>query len=380
MKDTSIKTSATVTWFTENYGSIFQAYALQQAQQKMGVYNDIINYQPNVKEKLKFFLTSSARSVTLKSKTDARKIQKEFMSKEDITEKNRRFDAFYSSYLNLTDPVYSQDAMGGISDDYDCYICGSDQIWNPAYFKKCQFLDFASDDKRMIAYAPSVGTTQLSDAEKRKMEPLLKRFDYISVREKQSVELIRPMVNIPIQVVCDPVFLLTADDWNQLIPKVQPYEKYIFCYFLGQNDEYIQIAKWLSEKTGLILKSVPNNYWAYGIDAEIIKTAGPIEWLDLIRNASCVITDSFHATALSIIFNNNFYTLRRFKDGDKASQNSRIYHILGVAGLDDRVISMECREKVAPQIDDVKWHEVNEKMAAYREQSLDWLRNAIEGE
>ncbi|MCC8195499.1 MAG: polysaccharide pyruvyl transferase family protein [Ruminococcus sp.] len=379
MKNTVAKTSATITWFTGNYGSIFQAYALQQAQQKMGMYNTIINYQPNSNEKLKFFLTSSARSVTLKSKIDARKIQKDFMSKENIAKKNRRFDAFYSSYLNLTDPIYSQDTMGDISNEYDCYICGSDQIWNPAYFKKCQFLDFASDSKRKIAYAPSVGTTQLSDAEKRKMEPLLKRFDCISVREKQSVELIQPMVNIPVQVVCDPVFLLTADDWNQLIPKVQPQEEYIFCYFLGQNEDYIQIAKWLSEKTGLKLKSVPNNYWGYGIDAEIIKTAGPIEWLDLIRNASYVITDSFHATALSIIFNKNFYTLRRFKDGDKASQNSRIYHILDVAGLTERLISIDCCDESVPQIDDVKWHEVNEKMVAYREQSLDWLKSAIRG-
>ncbi len=378
MENNLSKTSATITWFTGNYGSVFQAYALQQAQEKIGVKNTIINYQPNAKEKLKFFLTSSARMVTLKAKIDARKIQKEFMTEKEIKEKDKRFKSFYSSNLVLSSPIYTQEEMNGISDKYDYYICGSDQIWNPAYFKKCQYLSFVSDNKKKIAYAPSVGTTYLSEANKRKIKPLLRRFDFVSVREKQSVDLIQPLINIPVQVVCDPVFLLTADEWNVKIP-LHKSDDYIFCYFLGQNEEYRNAAKRLSEKTGLKIKSVPNNYWGYGMDGEIVKTAGPAEWLDLIRNANYVITDSFHATAFSIIFNKNFYVLKRFKDGDKTSQNSRIYHILELVGLMDRIISADGSDTVDPAITSDRWRKVNENTAAYREKLLNWLKNSMGG-
>ncbi len=240
--------TATLTWFSGNYGSTMQAFALQKTVMELGYGNRIINYVPNKREKLAFFCKSSARFVTLKAKIENKKIESKFLNRDEIDLKNRKFEEFYENSFFLTEMIPVQNQMKSLNNKYRIFLCGSDQIWNPNYFKKCNFLDFVSESNKKIAYAPSIGTTQLTENEKRKMKSYLDRFDKISVREESSKRLIESVVDKPVQVVCDPVFLLSREKWIEKMQLKEPEEKYILCYFLGDNPEYQKMTEKLQER------------------------------------------------------------------------------------------------------------------------------------
>ena len=377
------KNSITVTWYTKNYGSILQAFALQKVLNSIGLENKIVNYMPDKIEKLKFFLCCSDKKTILKNKIDIKKINKEFLSLKEQFDKYNKFDNFNKEFLNLTKKYTKQKQMSEMADIYDYYFCGSDQIWNPSFFKECQFLQFVSEDKPKIAYAPSIGTAQLTQKEKNKIKPLLERFNAISIRERQGADLLKDMLHRSIQVVCDPVFLLTKEKWIEIFKlrniEKQNNDRYILCYFLGKNNKYYDIVNDFSKKVNLKIKTIPNNYYSYKYGIGVEKLVGPIEWLDLIYNAEYVFTDSFHATAFSLIFNINFYTLKRFKDNNKKSQNTRIYHLLNKVGLNDRIIEGKIKEDISA-ITNKRWKNVNKNIEEYKNSSLNWLRNAIKKE
>lgn len=367
--------TATLTWFSGNYGSIMQAFALQRTVMELGYGNHIINYVPNKWEKLAFFCKSSARFVTLKAKIENRKIESKFLNREEIDFKNKKFEEFYKKSLALTEMIPTQKQMQSLNGQYCIFLCGSDQIWNPNYFKKCNFLDFVSDSNQKIAYAPSVGTTQLAENEKSQMKPYLNRFDKISVREESSKSLIESVVDKPVQVVCDPVFLLPREKWIEDMQLKAPEEKYILCYFLGDNPEYQKTVEKLRDILNIKVKVIPTNTFGYTLGFETQKTVGPKDWLSLLYGAEFVLTDSFHATAFSIIFNKNFYVLKRFSDTSPKSQNSRIYHLLNMTGLEDRIWQNTTN---VSYIENDIWKTVDEKMRTERETSTLWLKNALE--
>lgn len=372
--------TATLTWFSGNYGSIMQAFALQRTIIGLGYNNHIINYVPDKWEKLLFFCKSSARFVTLKAKIENKKIESSFMTRKEIELKNSRFHEFYESSLFLTEAITSQKQMPKLNQQYNIFICGSDQIWNPNYFKKCNFLDFAADSSRKIAYAPSVGTTQLSKKEKDRIKDYLNRFYRISVREESSKGLIGNLVDKPVQVVCDPVFLLSMDQWIQNMQlQLKNYdEKYILCYFLGDNPEYKKAIVRIQEALKVNVKIIPTNTFGYNLGFETLKAVGPKEWISLLYGAEFVLTDSFHATAFSIIFNKSFSVLKRFEDTNVKSQNSRIYNLLKMAGLDERI--WQDKDISLSYIENDTWKMVNKRMQKQRETSISWLKEALENE
>lgn len=367
--------TATLTWFSGNYGSTMQAFALQKTVMELGYGNRIINYVPNKREKLAFFCKSSARFVTLKAKIENKKIESKFLNRDEIDLKNRKFEEFYENSFFLTEMIPVQNQMKSLNNKYRIFLCGSDQIWNPNYFKKCNFLDFVSESNKKIAYAPSIGTTQLTENEKRKMKSYLDRFDKISVREESSKRLIESVVDKPVQVVCDPVFLLSREKWIEKMQLKEPEEKYILCYFLGDNPEYQKMTEKLQESLKIKVKIIPTNTFGYALGFETQKTVGPKDWLSLLYGAEFVLTDSFHATAFSIIFNKSFYVLKRFSDTSSKSQNSRIYHLLNMTGLEDRIWQNTTN---VSYIENDIWKTVDEKMKTERETSTLWLKNALE--
>lgn len=367
--------TATLTWFSGNYGSTMQAFALQKTVMELGYGNRIINYVPNKREKLAFFCKSSARFVTLKAKIENKKIESKFLNRDEIDLKNRKFEEFYENSFFLTEMIPVQNQMKSLNNKYRIFLCGSDQIWNPNYFKKCNFLDFVSESNKKIAYAPSIGMTQLTENEKKKMKSYLDRFDKISVREESSKRLIESVVDKPVQVVCDPVFLLSREKWIEKMQLKEPEEKYILCYFLGDNPEYQKMTEKLQESLKIKVKIIPTNTFGYALGFETQKTVGPKDWLSLLYGAEFVLTDSFHATAFSIIFNKSFYVLKRFSDTSPKSQNSRIYHLLNMTGLEDRIWQNTTN---VSYIENDIWKTVDEKMRTERETSTLWLKNALE--
>lgn len=320
-----------MTWFRYyNYGTVLQAYALQEKIKNYGYHPYLIDYMPrgtNIEiDSAKTFFTSAYEKLLNKK----------------YSANHNEFDSFVDKYIDKTEPCNTYAELKDISNEYSAFICGSDQIWSPDNFDANYFLPFASEDK-IISYAPSIGKDKITNELKsEKMCNLISRFKYLSVREEKGKDIIKKLCNLDAQVVVDPTLLLNKKEWSKLVDKELEKKvsnkKYILCYFLGPSNQYYKDIVSCAKKKNYSIINIPTLYNqklnSFKSNIEI----GPIEFLTLLKNASLVMTDSFHGTIFSINFNVNFYTYKRFKDTDERSQNSRIIDILNKLNLSNRII------------------------------------------
>lgn len=236
-----------------------------------------------------------------------------------------------------------------IVEETDCFISGSDQIWNSyATFIPMMYLNFAGRKKR-ISYASSVGAQSINPRYARQIRKWLRRYQHISVREECSIGVLCRLVgNQEIVSVVDPTLLLNAGEWRSLMSNryVAKEEKYLLCYILGSRTRPEQISE-VAEHYGIrkIVVVPAKENPSFTIDgATIVNEANPFEFVGLIANATMVCTDSFHGLAFSINLSRPFVAFLRFEDGDSKSQNPRIYNLLSRYDLEDRLCSRSWRD------------------------------------
>lgn len=264
--------------------------------------------------------------------------------------RKRRFDEFRRVYLPLTVLRYSSaEELQRNCPEADIYIAGSDQIWNPVFPNgkdPAFFLEFAPEDKKKISYAASFSVDSLSQTDKERILPWLRRLDAISVRETSGVSILEDMVLDGTQVM-DPVFLLAKKQWENLA--IRPdIEGYILVYDFDQSALVRSIAAALARQTGKRIVSV---FSMDGAD-QVWSDMGPREFLGAILHADCVISNSFHATAFSLIFEKDFYVVNR-----EEKINTRMRDLLGTLGLDDKLITKLPQVKSLPD-----WLAVQDKL------------------
>ena len=247
--------------------------------------------------------------------------------------RKKKTKLFKNQYLNLTNRYTSVEELLHNPPFEDIYITGSDQVFNPGKeYIPVYYLGFDKKQGRKIAYSPSFGISQFSEEFKRIITPYLMDFDSISCREDSGSTFISEIVNYTIPTLLDPVTLLSKKDWDLIavLPNIR-YE-YIFIYNLNGGYDLINYAQFLKEKTGLKIVCLASNITHfYKVDKQIY-SAGPAEFLGLIKNAKYVITDSFHGTMFSIIFGKKFSTLI-----STPSTSSRITNVLKKLNLIERV-------------------------------------------
>lgn len=173
------------------------------------------------------------------------------------------------------------------------------------------------------------------------MAPLLNRLDVVSTREQKGADIINAISDKQARVVLDPTLLLNADDWSEVAAPRLFEEPYIFCYLFGERDYIETVKKTVKELTGMKFVCIPFVPRELDSDDEKIFDAGPAEFISLIRNASLVLTDSFHATAFSINLKTPFISLCRFNKSDKKGMNDRLVTILNTVGLSDRLVDAD---------------------------------------
>lgn len=320
-------------WANPNYGSTLQAYALQKVIRKWGYESEFINFCPE-KRSPSYRLSRLLKDVIILG------------CRPKVHLQRRRIRKFISSHFFVSPPYYTyKDLCDKADERYSAAICGSDQIWSNAggYINPFYYLTFISKDKR-ISYAPSIGYNYVSDEILPKFIEYINDIRFLSIREKQGAEIIKQHTGRDAEVVLDPTLLLSKDEWEKEMKQtdnVSSLENYIFCYLLGKNQAPIQYACQLSQFTGYPIVGVETKF--SHIKTREIKriVAGPFDWLRLIRNASYVLTDSLHGTLFSIIFRKQFGVFKRFRDDDPICQNSRIYNILDITGLQSRLITYE---------------------------------------
>lgn len=364
-----------------NYGAILQAYALQVSLFKLGVRADIVdnrndridvkysNFNPklfNEKGKLTFNSVKTYLSQTLKLQ-------------ENIYKRNL-FDSFIAEYLKISKTYSSRDELLKDENNYDFFICGSDQVWNlgVTHSNGIYFLDFTSAGKRN-SYAASLGSATVSKENIDVYKKFLRGFHKISLREESSIEIVEKAVERHVQLVLDPTFLLKKEDWEacsssmgSLIP-----EGYIFFYELYdlKNEAIHNFVTNLSKITDLQVVHVGHNRnFKYKNCRDVVPS--PDQWVWLIKNARFVVTNSFHGTAFSINFHKDFFT--GLLNPESRPANVRMKDILQKAGLKNRLIDYTAENVVEKMITgDINWYSVDEKLDVMRADSSDFLKNMI---
>lgn len=367
-----MKKIATITFHAaHNYGSVLQAYALQKTLEKFGCKCDIINFRTDKqKEMYSLFTKRKGLKYILKNLSH-------LFFCLPLRKKYDRFEAFIENKLVKTADEYkllSQDVCENF--DYDYYICGSDQIWNPvpADFDWAYFLPFDVSGKK-ISYAPSFGPlASIGDNETQlKMKEYLSKFDSISVREKKSQEAIEQITGKKVPIVIDPTLLLSSSEWKKLIATDRIIkEDYIFLYTLFASPEIIKIAKAFSKK--LKMPVVVSNFTnQYDIFTPFRKhyDCGPEEFLNLINNASLVLASSFHGTVFSIILQKPFFSIG-------GADDARISSLLNYAGLSDRSININSVAQKVQTAFNISFEETEIKLNPMINESINYIRKVLE--
>ena len=315
-----------------NLGAGLQAYALAAYLQGQGHEVQIIDYQPLYLRHYRLAGVPNPRfdKPLLREAYQIAKFPGRLYDR--LTSKRKKaFDRFTAEYLPVTQTTYSDiAALRADPPEADLYIAGSDQIWNPLFQNgkdPAFFLNFVPEGKRRISYAASFAVESLEKQDADRMKPWLEQLDVVSVRESSGVALLADMGIKGVQVV-DPVFLLTKDAWEK-IAVLPPMQDYILVYDFDNSPKIKEIAQAVSRQTGKKIVSLFPVDWA----DEIWANAGPCEFLGAIQNAGIVLSNSFHATAFSLIFQKDFYVVNRSE-----GINARMKDLVGDLGLAGRLI------------------------------------------
>ena len=309
-----------------SYGSALQAYALQQKIQDMGYYVELIDYQyPN---KMHMIKKNGIRNYIVKISF----LLIQIVWGLPMLRKKRKFTKFYKTYYNLSRYYPTADALTQVPPDYDLYITGSDQVWNAKFTKQdiSFLLGFVGNDKPKISYAASFSSSLFPDEYKTLYAKYLSQYNAISVREKSGVNIVNQLVGREALHVCDPTLLLTKHEWDKLIDKPsirikQPYVLvFMLCYSFNPYPEARRIIHYIQRKLGIeTIYLEGRKHDIFEPNSKIIKAAGPNDFLCLVKNADYVITDSFHGSVFSAIFEKPLTAII-----DNGNSDSRINNFL----------------------------------------------------
>lgn len=379
-------------YFQPNYGSMLQAYATQEILNILNIPNETINIEGFKQEihesKMKYFKSRMFSPDIIKDKlgfvklSAAKKLNKELG--KNISERNDCFKNFSKKYFNVSKIYNSIEELGNNSKNYSAFLVGSDQLWLPSNIAADYYtLSFVDNDVRKISYATSFGVSVLPDKQAEKAKKFIPRIDFLSVREKSGQKLIEDLTGLKARLVCDPTLLLKRSEWMKIVkPKRILKEKYIFCYFLGNNKISRKCTEKLKELTGYKIVALQQidmyiksdfkfaDYAPYNID--------PADFVNLIANAEYVCTDSFHGTVFSVINHKKFFSFRRFTNKTTMSTNSRIDSLLEVLNISDRIINSE--DEFDNKInDDIDYSRVDNDLENFKNESLKFLIESMEG-
>ena len=353
-----------------NYGACLQAYALKKALSDLGADADVIDYRCDFLEKFYHKPIRKGESV----KTTVKNILTWYVQKE----RNRQFEGFFNKYLynGEKEVISTKQELKGLNGKYDIFITGSDQVWNPG----CNtgdlsyLLDFVDDNNKKYSYSASFGYFTDENIKDKAYKSLISDYECISVREKKGEKIAAELTDnaqpLKIRRDIDPTFLLNSSQWHEIMPKNNK-GKYVFVYSLTMPPKLISYAEDFARKNNLeLICFTLNNLFTKTTKNKVI-TGTPEEFLSCIENAEYVITNSFHGTAFSIIFNKRFCVI---KNRNPQHDNSRLFDLLESLDISDCIIKDDAKELSFPQID---YSQVNDKLDNLRKDSVNYLKELV---
>ena len=262
---------------------------------------------------------------------------------------------------------------------YDVYMVGSDQVWNPHTSSSIEpyFLTFAPQEKKKIAYASSFGVSEIPESLNERFQKLLNGLNRISVREQSGVTLVEKLTDKKAYLVLDPTLLLDKTDWNKVMKQYPNMpQKYILIYQLSKSQAIVDLALRIGKCYNLKVYRICKRAYANTHNEGIINItdAGPAEFLSLIYHSTFMITNSFHGTAFSINFNIPFYSII----SAKKTNNSRLESLLHITQLHSRLLKDDTPIDSIDISDKIDYTMANKLLESYRKQSINYLTDSIE--
>lgn len=375
-----MKKVALMTWYNNrNYGTALQAYALQTII-KQYADCDIIPYRsPNPGYSIKNIINPVLRRNLLWKIFD-RSVMRLHSSKYSQREEQRRqlMSDYFSRYLHFSGFDVQSESLNELQDQYDAFVCGSDQIWNPIMIDLHFFLDYINKPNCKIAYAPSFGVAELPHNElTARIQDLVNDFSHLSIREQAGQVILKQLTGKNVPICLDPTLLMKPDLWKKLANEsdLNMPKEYVYCYLLGRNRKHLHKAQQVAKTLEKELYLQPYYVTDYTLGVPLVPPSGPLEFLNAIMHSSFVCTDSFHGAIFAIMFHKPFVLFRRFHSSGKSSQNSRVETLLKTVGLEDR-LDLGC-DISSEELLDVSFDGCEERLERVRRASIDYLRNAL---
>lgn len=316
-----------------NHGASLQAYALQTYLESLGHSVEIIDYKPD-------YLSGHYRLWTVDNPVFDKPFVKQLYLMAKLPGRlvalmrKKVFDAFTRKSLKRTACRYhNNEELKANPPQADIYIAGSDQIWNTLFQNgrdPAFYLDFAPQTVKRISYAASFATEDVVEEYKPFVQKMLQKFDAISIRERCSLSLLSSLGRKDGAVVCDPVFLLNREQWEELLPQGQMKERYLLVYDTERSDIVKRVAQRIAKVKKLKIYNVSGFRLCY-VDKDFW-ISSPLNFVQLIRDAEYVVSNSFHATAFSLIFEKDFCVVNRSE-----KINERMKSLLKDYHLDNRL-------------------------------------------
>lgn len=366
-----------------NYGGLIQAYALKKTLEKL-------NHNVTIINRVGFLRRNQKVSIKILSKI--KKIVYHILGK------NKKLASELEETINANCTQFIQKHIQHVSIDIDSlkslyryidkmqfegYIVGSDQVWRPSYSACIEnyFIDFCDDKEvKRIAYAASFGGEhwEFTKKETQVCSELAKKFNAISVREDSGVKLCNNYLGVEAKHVLDPTMLLEKEEYENLVHKegAPLSEGNLFYYFLDDTPKKQELISTIENKYNkksfncMPSKKVENGEIKSSIRDYVFPS--PVKWLKSFIDADMIITDSFHGTVFSIIFNKPFWVIYNTHRG-----NSRFDSLLNLFGLSDRIIDLNDYSEVNFN-KSIDWNRINTIRQEKKKDSIEFIKNSLD--
>lgn len=347
-----------------NYGAVLQALGLVKTVEKLGKEATIIDYRCKTIE-------DDYKNIKIEKGSVIKDIVNSMLSYSTRKRKKNSFRMFCNNNLNLSSKAYySKEDLLKLNEECSTFITGSDQVWDDkcANFDEAFFLTFVNDSSKKNSYAASFAFGELPKGLECEYKNRLEDFNSISVREEKGKDIFSTLLNKNIHIDLDPTLLLDKEEWMSYTEKSTESEKYILIYTVNQPRELFSYAEELSKNTGYKLIYI-NDSLKKKVNAEYRRGVSPSEFLTLFANAEYVLTNSFHGTAFSIIYEKKFIVEINSK---KNKINYRSKNLLSMLNLENRILDGTNNIR-----DNINYVDVKNKLNNEKKLSIEYLSSIV---
>lgn len=351
----------------DNYGAVYQAYALQTYIQKtLGKDIEIIDFC--TKEHINAYSIFKKKSNNPIKNIILQLITLKYYLK--FKKKKNKFKVFRDKFLAISNRrYYSEQEFLQHTERYNTYLVGSDQVFNPYNkYLKTYYLAFPKNGCKKIAYAPSFGISNFNEEITKTILDYVKDFDMLSCREKQGAEYLTKILGREIKSVVDPVFLIDRGIWEDIAVLPKEKDKFIFIYDLVGGEKLIDIANKISTRENLKIICATAQIKKRYKNCDMRHDIGPRELLGYIKNAEYVVTDSFHGSSISLIMRKKLITYIALPHSA-----SRITSIMDNLGTTEQIVTDTARFN----FDNIIFNQYNDKLETLVAESKEYLKEAL---